>query len=72
MDRTTYFNYIEEKININAYKIESRGRLNYIIFWKFEWIWYKIWNKWFWNNKKIKWKWGKICVQININIKIYN
>lgn len=28
MNRSTYFNYIEEKININAYRIESRGRLN--------------------------------------------
>ena len=28
MNRTTYFNYIEEKLNINAVRIESRGKLN--------------------------------------------
>ena len=28
MNRTTYFNYIEEKLNINAVRIEARGKLN--------------------------------------------
>lgn len=28
MNRTMYFNYIEEKINTNAVRIQSRGRLN--------------------------------------------
>lgn len=28
MNRTMYFNYIEEKINVNAVRIESRGKLN--------------------------------------------
>ena len=28
MNRTTYFNYIEEQINLNAVRIESRGKLN--------------------------------------------
>lgn len=28
MNRTLYFNYIEEKINTNAYRIEARGKLN--------------------------------------------
>ncbi len=32
MNRTTYFNYIEKKINEIAYRIESRGRLNILDF----------------------------------------
>lgn len=32
MNRTMYFNYIEEKINVNAVRIESRGKLNILDF----------------------------------------
>ena len=32
MNRTMYFNYIEEKINLNAVRIESRGKLNILDF----------------------------------------
>jgi len=28
MNRTWYFNYIEEKLNILAYRIETRGKIN--------------------------------------------
>ena len=32
MNRTMYFNYIEEKINLNALRIEARGKLNILDF----------------------------------------
>ena len=32
MNRTNYFNYIEEKLNFLAYRIEQRGKINLLEF----------------------------------------